>query len=310
MVIEDFLGGLLRECQELGQAWRRRHPPGLDRVLARLSGWSLLARNLPPRLDGPNGPDLVLDQTSWRRLWSMARGLKVLAEIRQVPAPELVPELIERLHGVMASRFDPADAFLDHQSRVVVTEWARRHTAADPVDAARAGAAVLDFIALSPLSWGNPEMAVMLASLMAAGRDGPLVVPLTPAEMGEDGFARALAAGLDGDHGAWIAYWLAQTRIVLKRLPDLADNAERLRTRWIKLLSKAPFGERGAEVLADAMIALPVITPTFVEDSRVATDLLRDGMVLLFAADDAVEVGLPGSLSATIMPPALRLLVR
>ncbi|MBF0327059.1 hypothetical protein [Magnetospirillum moscoviense] len=309
-MIEDFLGGLLRECKELGQAWRRRHPPGLDRVLARLSGWSLLARSLPPRLDGPNGPDLDLDQATWRRLWSMARGLKVLAEIPVIPAPELVPELIERLHGVMISRFDPADAFLDHHSRIVVTEWAQRHAAAEAIDAAHAGAAALEFIALSPLSWGNAEMAVMLAALMAAGREGPLVLPLTPAEMGEDGYARALAAGLDGDQGAWIAYWLAQTRIVLKRLPDLADGAERLRTRWIKLLSKAPFGERGAELLADTIIALPVITPTFLEDSRIATDLLRDGMVLLFAADDAVEVGLPGSLTATIMPPALRLLAR
>jgi len=60
-VIEDFLGGLLRECDELGQAWRRRHPPGLDRVLARLSGWALLGRAFTgaavPRDGGPQVPE-------------------------------------------------------------------------------------------------------------------------------------------------------------------------------------------------------------------------------------------------------------
>jgi len=61
---------------------------------------------------------------------------------------------------------------------------------------------------------------------------------------------------------------------------------------------------------ADAIIALPVITPTFAEDSKISLDILRDGLVMLFAADDAVEVSLPGSLSATIMPPALKLLAR
>ncbi len=309
-MIEDFLGGLLRECEELAQAWRRRHPPGHDRVLARLGSWSLLARCLPERLDSPNGPDLDLDIADWRSLWRMARGLRVLVDIPILPVPELVPELIDRLHAVMASRFDPADAFADHRARAVVTDWARRHADTDHMDPARAAAAALDFIELAPLTWGNEAIAALLAALMAADHEGPLVVPLTAAELAEDGCRRALAAGLDGDQGAWIAYWLAQTRLRLKRLPILAEEVERLRLRWVRLLSRAPFGEHGAETLADSLIALPVITPTFIEDSRLSTAILRDGLVLLFAADDAVEIGLPGGLTATIIPPALRLLGR
>lgn len=309
-MIEDFLGGLLRDCDALAQAWRRRHPAGTDRVVARLGGWTLLARSLPANLDDLSASTSPLDIQDWRDLWSMARGLQVVAELPALPDAEIVPELVDRLHRSLASKFDPADAFPDHAARIQVADWARKHAQATQGDFARAAAAALDLIAQAPLTSFNEEVAVLLSALMAAGDEGPLVVPLTPAELAESGCRRALEAGLDGDHGAWIAYWLAQTRIVLKRMPVLADDIRQIRARWIKLLSKAPFGEHAAEVLADALVALPVITPTFVEDSRVESAILRDGLVLMFAADEAVELPLPGSLSATILPAVLRLLNR
>jgi hypothetical protein len=309
-VIEDFLGGLLRDCDALAQAWRRRHPAGTDRVVARLGGWTLLARSLPANLDSLSTSTPPLDIQDWRHLWSMARGLQVVAELPLFPEPEIVPELVDRLHRALASKFDPADAFPGHAARIQVADWARKHARAAQGDFARAAAAALDFIAQSPLTGFNEEVAILLSALMTAGEEGPLVVPLTSAELSESGCRRALESGLDGDHGAWIAYWLAQTRIVLKRMPALADDIGHVRTRWIKLLAKAPFGEHGAEVLADALLALPVITPTFVEDCRVESAVLRDGLVLMFAADEAVELPMPGSLSATILPSALRLLNR
>lgn len=301
--VADFLGGLLRECDDLADAWRHRRPPGLDRRLTRLTLWAPLARALPAELDGPNGPALPLDPAQYRRLWGEARAL---AALQPLTADTIVPT-IESLYALMASRFDPPAAFKDDGARAAVAEWAARHLSGPP-GLPQAAMALVDFVALDPLSWGSETMAALLAIALPLAGGAPLLPVLGPADRGEEGYRHALEAALDGDHAAWIAFYLGTARRAWKRLPDLAEATEQLRQRWLRLFTRADFGTEASDQLAEALLALPVITPSFVADTGIDTQVLRDGLVLLFAADDAVEMALPDHGGVTLLPGALRLL--
>ena len=304
--VEDFLGGMLRECAELAAEWRHRRPPGLDRRLARLSGWSPLARLLPPELEGPNGPELNVEPTLYRRLWGEARGLAALAAAPPL-TPASAPALVEQLYPLMASRSDPPHPFVDDAVRAVVVEWANVFLQPGG-DLPRAAMAFVNFVRRSPLGWGNEAVAALLAAALPAASGDPLLLVLNAADRAEEGYHHALEAALDGDDAAWIAFYLGKARRALKRLPKLAEGTEALRRRWINLFARADFGPEVGEALAEALLALPVITPAFVADTGIATNVLRDGLVLLFAADDAVEVRVADQ-GFTLLPAVLRLLV-
>ncbi len=300
--VEDFLGGLLRECRDLAATWQDRRPPGLDRRLARLSGWTALARLLPPDLDGASGPGLDLDL--YRRLWGEARALAALEPLRAATAPAQ----IEKLYGLMASRRDPPQAFRDDAARAAVAEWAARHVTG-AVSLPQAAMALVDFVAIDPLSWGSETMAALLAAALPLAGGEPLLLVLGAADRAEEGYRHALTAALDGNHAAWIAFYLGKARRAWKRLPALAEGTEKLHQRWIRLFTRADFGPEAGERLAQALLALPTITPSFLADTGLTTEVLRDGLVLLFAADDAVELTLPGQGGLTLLPGPLRLLV-
>lgn len=307
--VEDFLGGLLRECTELTAAWRHRRAPGLDRRLARLTGWTQLARLLPPGLEGPNGPVLDVDPQLYRRLWGEARALAALA-VEPPLTPATAPALIERLYGLMASRAEPAEAFRQgpdgEAAREKVAEWAKLHLRPGG-DLPRAAMALVEFVRLDALPWGNEIMAALLAAAMPAASGDPLLLVLNAADRAEEGYRHALDAALDGEDAAWIAFYLGKARRALKRLPALAEGSELLRKRWTTLFTRADFGPEAGERLTQALLALPVITPAFVADTGIATEILRDGLVLLFAADDAIEVTVADQ-GFTLLPAAFRLL--
>lgn len=302
--VEDFLGGLLRECRDLAAIWQDRRPAGLDRRLARLSGWMALARALPPDLEGPNGPALSLDLAAYRRLWGEARALAALEPL----SPTTALAQIEKLYGLMASRFDPPQAFKDAAARAAVADWAIRHVS-PAVSLPQTAMAMVDFVAIDPMSWGTETMATLLAAALPLAGGDPLLLVLGAADRAEEGYRHALAAALDGDDAAWIAFYLGKARRAWKRLPALAEGTEQLRQRWTRLFTRADFGPEAGERLAQALLALPVITPSFIADTGLATEVLRDGLVLLFAADDAVEMTLPGQGGLTLLPAPLRLLV-
>lgn len=301
--VEDFLSGLLDGCTMLAERWQRRHLPGADWALARLTCWEGLAKALPPDLAGPNGPRLDLDLAEHRLMWSESRALKLLAGIGPT-APEDMPNLVERLYAVTASRFDPPSAFTDEASRQAVAQWAARH--ANPPSLPQSAMALVDFIQLAPLAARNAQIAALLASVLPCWAGAPMAHVLPPDGRMEEGFIHALAAACEGEDGAWIAYYLGKARGVLKRMPALHDGTEAIRGRWATLFRRALDGDM-AEHLAAELVALPVITPSFVADTGVKIEHLRDAMVLLFAADEAVEVDLPGE-AFTILPAPLRLL--
>lgn len=318
--VEDFLGGALRECRELAATWQDRRPPGLDRRLARLSGWTALARTLPPDLDGPNGPEVSLDIADYRRLWGEARALAALAPL----SPATAPAVIEQLYGLMASRADPPQAFKDAAARAAVADWTARHVK-EAVSLPQAAMAMVDFIAIDPMSsalgapcpsWGSETIAALLAAALPLAGGEPLLLVLGATDRGEDGYRHALTTALANrssaamrDDAAWIAFYLGKARRAWKRLPALAEGTEKLHQRWVRLFTRADFGPEAGEHLAQALLALPAITPSFIADTGLTTDILRDGLVLLFAADDAVEVTLPGQGGLTLLPGPLRLLV-
>jgi hypothetical protein len=301
--VEDFLTGLLDGCSILAERWQRRELPGADWTLARLSCWEGLAHALPADLAGPNGPRLELDPTQHRLMWSESRGLKLLAGSHST-RPEDMPELVERLYAVTASRFDPPKAFADEASRQAVLDWAARH--ANPPSLPQSAMALVDFIQMAPLSARNAQIAALLASVLPCWAGAPMVHVLPPEGRTEEGFIHALAAACEGEDGAWIAYYLGKARGVLKRMPALHDGTRAIHTRYVDLFRRA-LDEATAEHLATELVALPVITPSFVADTGVKIEHLRDAMVLLFAADEAVEVDLPGE-AFTILPAPLRLL--
>lgn len=302
--VEDFLNGMLDGCTQLMERWQRRHRPGQDWHLARLSCWDGLARALPEQLDGPNGPRLDLDPTAYRLMWSESRALHLL-EQQSAPQPIAMPALVERLYTVIASRFDPPAAFADDAARATVVAWAARH--ASPAGLPQSAMALVDFVQSAPLNARDVQVAALLASALPTWAGMPMVHVLPPDGRAEEGFAHALASACDGEDGAWIAYYLGRARRVLKRMPLLLEEADRVRARWLTLFRRAPFDHDTAEHLASALVALPVITPTFVADTGIAAEVLSDALVLLFAADEAVEVDLPGT-NFTILPAALRLL--
>lgn len=302
--VEDFLTGLLDGCTQLMERWRQRHRAGQDWQLARLTCWEGLARALPDQLAGPNGPRLDLDPADYRLMWSESRALHLLENLNP-PQPVAMPKLIERLYAVVASRFDPPVAFADDAARALVVAWTARH--ASPAGLPQSAMALVDFVQMAPLAARDAQIAALLASALPAWAGLPMVHVLPPDGRAEEGFVHALAAACDGEDGAWIAYYLGRARRALKRMPALLEGAETIRARWANLFRKAPFGHDAAERLAAALVALPVITPTFVADTGLSPELLRDALVLLFAADEAVEVDLPGN-SFTVLPAPLRLL--
>lgn len=301
--VEDFLTGLLDGCSILAERWQRRELPGADWALARLGCWEGLAHALPEELNGPNGPRLDLDPAAHRLMWSESRALKLLAG-GHATKPEDMPELVERLYAVTASRFDPPQAFGDAASRQAVVEWAARH--ANPPSLPQSAMALVDFIQMAPLSARNAQIAALLASVLPCWAGAPMVHVLPPEGRTEEGFIHALAAACEGEDGAWIAYYLGKARGVLKRMPTLHEATRAIHARYVDLFRRALDAEI-AEYLAGELIALPVITPSFVADTGIDIQHLRDAMVLLFAADEAVEVDLPGE-AFTILPAPLRLL--
>lgn len=304
--VEDFLTGMLDDCLHLMERWRRRHRPGQDWSLARLTCWEGLARVLPAELGGPNGPPLDLDPDDYRMMWSEARALSLLQR-SPATAPADMPALVEGVYGVLAGRNDPPAAFAGESARRKVADWAARH--ASPPGLPQSAMALVDFVQEQPLAARNEQVAALLASVMPTWDGSAMVHVLPPDGRDEEGFAHALAAACEGEDGAWIAYYLARARRVLKRMPALLDGAEIVRDRWRALLRRAPFEHEVADRLARELVALPVITPSFVADSGVAVDHLRDALVILFAADEAVEVDLAGQpLGFTILPAALKLL--
>lgn len=302
--VEDFLTGLLDGCTQLMERWQRRHRPGQDWRLARLTCWEGLARALPAQLSGPNGPALDVDPAAYRLMWSESRALHLLESLPP-PAPIAVPALIERLYAVVAARMDPPSPFADDAARAIVVAWAARH--ASPAGLPQSAMALVDFIQSAPLAARDVQVAALLASALPTWAGMPMVHVLPPDGRAEDGFAHALAAACDGEDGAWIAYYMGRARRVLRRMPVLLDGAEEVHRRWTALFRRAPFDRDSAEKLASALVALPVITPSFIADTGIAPDVLSDALVLLFAADEAVEIDLPGT-SITILPAALRLL--
>ena len=302
--VEDFLSGLLDGCTQLMERWQQRHRPGLDWRLARLCCWEGLARALPAELSGPNGPRLDMDPAAYRLMWSESRALHLLQHLPP-PQPIAMPALIERLYTVLASRSDPPGAFADDAARAAVVAWTARH--AKPAGLPQSAMALVDFVQTAPLTARDVQVAALLSSTLPAWAGMPMVHVLPPDGRAEEGFAHALASACDGEDGAWIAYYLGRARRMLKRMPVLTEECERVRTRWVSLFRKAPFDHASAEELASALIALPVITPSFIADTGISPEALSDALVLLFAADEAVEVDLPGN-SFTVLPSALRLL--
>lgn len=304
--VEDFLSGMLDDCIHLMERWRRRHRPGQDWALARLSCWEGLARALPADLSGPNGPVLTLEPADYRMMWSEARALRLLQDAPPA-APADMPALVERLYGVLASRFDPPAPFAAEDGRQVIADWAGRHVS--PPGLPQSAMALVDFVQEAPLAARNEQVAALLASVLPTWAGAAMVHVLPPDGRDEEGFTHALAAAREGEDGAWIAYYLARARRVLKRMPALLDGADLVRERWRHLLRRAPFEAEIAEKLAAELVALPVITPSFVTDTGIAVEHLRDALVLLFAADEAVEVDLPGQNQGfTVLPAALVLL--
>lgn len=304
--VEDFLSGMLDDCIDLMDRWRRRRRPGQDWALARLSCWQGLADALPETLTGPNGPKLDLDPADYRMMWSEARGLSLLHGAGPI-APDDLPGLIERLYVVLSSRFDPAEPFANDSGRTTVREWGARH--ASPPGLPQSAMALVDFVQEEPIAARVEQVAALLASVLPTWSGQAMVHVLPPDGRDEEGFTHALAAARDGEDGAWIAYYLARARRVLKRMPTLLDGVEVVRERWYNLLRRAPFEAEVAERLAGELVALPVVTPSFVADTGIAVEHLRDALVLLFAADEAVEVDLPGqNMGFTILPAALKVL--
>ncbi|MBX9634942.1 MAG: hypothetical protein K2X44_08170 [Magnetospirillum sp.] len=301
--VEDFLTGLLDGCTLLAERWQRRQLTGADWALARLSCWEGLANALPPDLAGPNGPRLELDPVEHRLMWSESRALKLLQGTGPA-TPEEMPGLVDRLYAVTASRFDPPSAFADEAARQSVAQWAARH--ANPPSLPQSAMALVDFIQMAPLAARNAQIAALLASVLPCWAGAPMTHVLPPDGRVEEGFIHALAAACDGEDGAWIAYYLGKARSVLKRMPVLHDATQLIRDRWTALLRRA-LDEETAGHLAAELVALPVITPSFVADTGVKIEHLRDAMILLFAANEAVEVDLPGE-AFTILPAPLRLL--
>jgi hypothetical protein len=303
--VEDFLTGMLDGCTQLMARWQRRHQPGQDWQLARLSCWEDLGRALPADLSGPNGGRLELDPADYRLMWSESRALHLLEKAGPV-APEGMPVVIERLYAVVASRFDPPDAFPDEASRAAAVAWAASHTAHAGLP--QSAMALVDFVQSALLATRNAQVASLLASALPAWAGAPMVHVLPPAGRAEEGFAHALEAACEGEDGAWIAYYLGRARRVLKRMPALLEGTETIRSRWQALLRKGPFDTPTVERLVSALLALPVITPSFVADTGIASETLSDALVLLIAADEAVEAELSGSQGFTVLPAPLRLL--
>lgn len=302
--VEDFLTGLLDGCTQLMERWQSRHRQGQDWHLARLTCWEGLARALPDQLSGPNGPRLDLDPAFYRLMWSESRALHLLQGLGPT-TPIAMPALIERLYTVVASRFDPPAAFADDAARATVVAWTARH--ASPAGLPQSAMALVDFVQSAPLAARDVQIAALLASALPAWAGLPMVHVLPPDGRAEEGFAHALAAACDGEDGAWIAYYLGRARRVLKRMPVLLEGVEDIRSRWVSLFRRAPFDAVTANQLASALVALPVITPSFIADTGLSPEVLSDALVLLFAADEAVEVDLPGN-NFTILPAPLRLL--
>jgi hypothetical protein len=303
--VEDFLTGLLDGCTVLMERWQRRGLTGADWSLARLACWEGLARALPSELSGPNGPRLDLDPAEFRLMASEARGLRLLHDLGPVD-PDAMPLLIERLYKALASRFDPPAAFAAKESKDKIVQWAARHLS--PPSLPQSAMAFVDFIQEAPLSARNDQIAALLASALPTWGGSPMAHVLVPDHRTEEGYAHALAAACEGEDGAWIAFYLGQARRALKRMPILRDGLDPIRQRWLGLLRKGPLAPQLAEHLVEELLALPVITPTLVAETGIEVGNLRDAMVLFFAADEAVEVDLPGD-SFTILPAPLKLLV-
>ncbi len=302
--VEDFLTGLLDGCTVLMERWHRRGLTGVDWSLARLTCWEGLARALPAELSSPNGPRLDLDPAEFRLMASEARGLGLLRDLGPVD-PDAMPMLVERLYKCVSSRFDPPAAFAAPDSQARITDWATRHLS--PPSLPQSAMAFVDFIQEAPLSARNDQVAALLASVLPTWGGAPLAHVLQPDGRTEEGYAHALAAACEGEDGAWIAFYLGQARRALKRMPTLRDELEPIRRRWLNLLHKGPFDNAVAEHIVSELLALPVITPNFVAETGIEVAHLRDAMVLFIAADEAVEVDLPGD-AFTVLPAPLRLI--
>lgn len=303
--VEDFLTGLLDGCTQLMERWQQRHRQGQDWQLARLSCWEGLARAMPDELSVPNGPHLDLDPAAYRLMWSESRALHLMQGLGPTK-PIAMPALIERLYTVVASRADPVAAFADDAARATVVAWTARH--ATPAGLPQSAMALVDFVQSAPLAARDVQIAALLASALPAWAGLPMVHVLPPDGRSEEGFVHALAAACDGEDGAWIAYYLGRARRVLKRMPILLEGVEDIRTRWTALFRRAPFDSATAAQLASALVSLPVITPSFIADTGLSAEVLSDALVLLFAADEAVELDLPGTAIVTVLPAPLRLL--
>ena len=302
--VEDFLTGMLDGCTQLMERWQRRYRPGQDWKLARLTCWEGLARALPADLVAGTPPRVAVDPAAYRLMWSESRALHLMERLPP-PQPIAMPSLIERVYTAVASRFDPPGAFTDDAQRATVVAWAARH--ASPAGLPQSAMALVDFIQAAPLSARDVQMAALLASVLPTWAGLPMVHVLPPDGRAEEGFVHALGAACEGEDGAWIAYYLGRARRALRRMPPLLEGAEDVAARWVGLFRRAPFDRALAEGLASALVALPVITPSFIADTALPAEALSDALTLLVAADEAIEADIGGS-TATILPAALRLL--
>lgn len=305
--VQDFLSGMLRDCADHAADWRRRHPVGADWRLARLSVWSLLAHRLPEKLDSPNGPPIDLDTAHYRLMWSEARAMRLLAHAKRPTAP-LLPNLLESLYQMAAQRSDPPHCFKDEAAREDLCQWGDRQLAIAEPSLPQAAMAFLDFLRTDALNARTDQMGALLATALPAWTGGPAIAALGPEARLEEGYDHALDAAQEGEESAWIAFYLARARKYLKRMPAIWSGSETIRKRWENLFSRAPFGAEVAEKLAAELVALPIVTPSFLADTGIEGDHLRDALVLLVAADEASEVFLDGA-GFTVLPAPLRLLL-
>ncbi len=319
--VQDFLGGLLRDCEDLLSDWRRRHGTDHDWRLTRLASWEMLGRALPDNPNDPTGPRLDVDRSQLRLMWDESKGLAFLEHQGRVAGSTDLPTLVDQLYRVLAADYDPPGPYADDRAKEQIIAWGQAHLDGHVANGAdlgtgsislpQAAMAMLDFLGRFPDIPHVEQIAALLASALPFWAGAPMVHVLPPHSRVEEGFFHAMESAMDGEEGAWIAYYLSKARRQIKRMGPLLMNSEPIRRRWVSVLRRAPFEEKGAtcDSMAAQLIALPVITPSFVRDCRVSTTDLRNAMVLMFAADEAVDIDLPGQ-GLTLLPAPLRLLTQ
>jgi hypothetical protein len=309
----DFLTAAVASHDDVARAWSVAHGAEDEWRQIRLASWRGLAAVLPKpgEGNGPNGALLELEPNDYRAMWNWNRALAFLQRVGAQPA-EALPGVVARLAGILAGNREPpvSAPTLPDEAAEAVRRWADAHVAERGHDSpvVCSATALLDFVRTGPLPAHNAEIATLLAGVLPSWKGVPMIPLMQAEDVARDAFQHALDDGLEGDVERWVAFYVRSASTAVREMAARASASDPLRATFRRLFARIPElePELGARI-ADKIVECPVLTRAFQEEAGIGRALFEQVLIMLFAAEQAAEVAVPGH-GFTVVPPVLALL--